>query len=491
MPNPHNHSHTNVLNATDTTLPMEDSLSESFDAELFTKRLNRRHSLLSSNEDSYKRLPLGDADSSYKRLPDGSNELNRKTHGSRLKEESTHAASDSFKRLPSISRRNSVLNNSDDGGTPELKRQPSISGKMAEDRRPSLAMLRRTSTVKDFANTSGGDLLRQSSITHRNSLAGDDSRPSLARRSSLVAGFMKAMRWTEESEADKERKNVKTWDDFALLYKKGAPIGRGRQGAVIRGTRLSDQLPVVIKFIDEIALRTWNTINKIPMSAYLLRHLNYPEEHREDPLFCRYLDHFHIEKTWVLVTEYEQHEWIDLYDYVRQRKTPVSEREGIIIFHRLAQAVCRLHSAGFVHSDIKENNVLIHRDTLDIKLIDLCACREIPKEPLSPTEFAGTLAYAAPEVKTGNYFSPESQDIYALGILMLLVFTGGKLPSSVNLEKDEIDPHQISKWIKEREDLDISSVTIKFLQGLLSRKETKRPGILDVIDFCESALEWA
>jgi protein-serine/threonine kinase len=232
-------------------------------------------------------------------------------------------------------------------------------------------------------------------------------------------------------------------------------------------------------------------MNKIPMSAYLLRQLNYPEESREDPLFCRYMDHFHIDKTWVLVTEYEEHEWIDLFDYIRQRKTPVSEREGMLIFSGIAQALCRLHSAGFTHSDVKENNVLVHRESLEIKLIDLCACREIPKGPISPTEYAGTMAYATPEVKTGNYFSPESQDIYALGILMTLVFLGGKLPSSINLEKDELDSHWLSKWIKEREELDISSVTVKFLQSMLSRKETKRPGILEVLDFTQSALEWA
>ena len=227
MPHPHNHSHTNVLNATDTTLAREDSLSESIDSDIFVKRLNRRHSLLntSANEDSYKRLPMGGegADSSYKRLPmgDGLNESFRKLPGSRLKEESTPAANESFKRLPSLSRRNSVLNNTANGDeASDLKRQPSVSGKMMmDDGRPSLAQMKRNSTLKDFANLSGGDLLRQSSITHRNSIVGEDSRPSLARRSSLVSGFMKAMRWTEESEADKKRRAVKTWDDFNTLYK--------------------------------------------------------------------------------------------------------------------------------------------------------------------------------------------------------------------------------------------------------------------------------
>lgn len=214
MPIPH--SHANVLNATDTTLVRDESFTEFADADYVPKKLHRRVSGLlntSSNDDSFKRLPM--SDDSMKKLPMGDvlNESHKKLPGiSRLKDDQSN---DSFKRLPSISRRNSVLGNNDE--TPELKRQQSISSKMMPLGDES-GTTKRGLTMKEFANTSG-DLLRQVSITRRNSVASEDLRPSLTRKPSIVSSLMKVMRWAEESENDKKRRQVKTWEDFALIYK--------------------------------------------------------------------------------------------------------------------------------------------------------------------------------------------------------------------------------------------------------------------------------
>ena len=162
--------------------------------------------------------------------------------------------------------------------------------------------------------------------------------------------------------------------------------------------------------------------DKMPASAYLLRMLNNPEvEEKNNPLFTQYEDHFYIEKSWVIITTYEAHEWIDLHDYIQQRQEPLAEAEFLTIFKGAATAVSHLLALGFTHNDIKANNLLVNRETLAIKLIDLCSCREVTTEPISPTEFSGTLIYACPEVRTGNYFIPESQDVYALGILGLFM----------------------------------------------------------------------
>lgn len=555
-----NQSASNILNVTDTTLPREDSLADSIDStDAFLRKLHRRSSILKtqpsetsgnsggSADESYKRLPLEESfkrlplpsggeetagpasnSTSYKRLPGPSSNPIKA-----LKEDAMTTGNESCKRLPSVSRRNSLflsfstnaggasssvnpnlsvgggtpLNEIGGDSTPELKRQASVSGRATTafelDGRPSLTKR------PTFANTSGGDLLRLSSLTRRNSMAsssggaseevnsltsgGTPARPSLARKNSIVSGLMKAMRWTEESEADKKRRQVKSWEDIWSLYKKGSQLGKGAQGTVFRGTRLSDGLPVVIKLMDETGIKPWNMVNKMPVSAYLLRLLHYPEEGRVNPLFPRYIDHFHLDKdkVWVLVTEYQETDWLDLFDYIRKerKRSPLSEGESLCIFGSVSTAVSQLHALGFTHSDIKENNVLVNRETLAIQLIDLCSCREIPTEPITPNEFAGTLYYAAPEVRTGNFFSPESQDIYATGVLLLILLFSGKVPGP-HLDKEILDPHSLSKLVKES-DLDISSVTIKFLQNILSRKETKRPGILDLVDFAISAQDWA
>lgn len=150
----------------------------------------------------------------------------------------------------------------------------------------------------------------------------------------------------------------------------GAPIGKGTQGQVIKGVRIQDDLPVVIKIMEDHFIKPWNMVAKMPVSAYLLRALNYPEQGRQDPLFLEYVDHFHVEKNWILVTEYEEHEWIDLYDYVRQRKERLTEFECLSIFGGIAQALMRLHSDGFTHNDIKGQFFVVCKTPSDLSFVN-------------------------------------------------------------------------------------------------------------------------
>ena len=338
----------NTHNMTDVTLVKDDSEQGSIDSDIHVKRrhsVHRKNSIF--NDESFKRLPL---DESFKRLP--LDEGFASTRRLPVPEEQKRSLSkkglgcseegnDSCKRLPSMTRRNSVLEESC-----EIKRQSSVS---RDDSRSSTTIKKNKDGL--IANTSGNDLLRLTSITRRNSVSSD--APTLGRKNSLLGGLLKVMRWTEEPESERERRAVKTWDDFKEKYRMGAPVGQGTQGQVLRGTRIADSLPVVIKILEEHAIKPWNAIGKMPVSAYLLRMLNNPDEGHENPYFLKYVDHFHVDKSWVLVTEYEEHEWIDLSDLLLQRKVPMSEQECMTIFANAARALCDLHAVGFTHNDIK------------------------------------------------------------------------------------------------------------------------------------------
>jgi protein-serine/threonine kinase len=257
----------------------------------------------------------------------------------------------------------------------------------------------------------------------------------------------------------------------------GAILGQGTQGKVVVGERIEDGLAVAIKIVDERTIKPWSYVNKIPVSVHLLSNLNSAESEDEDPLFLRYIDHFYIEKHWVIITEYQGKEWMDLHDYLNSSSKSLSEQECLLIFTEIVQALSHLYAMGFTHNDIKENNVLIHRKTKEIKLIDLCSCRELSDELISPIEFKGTMWYASPEVKTCNFFSAEKQDIYALGILLLMMIFKDSFP--VDLQKDVLDPHELPKAFKS---LEFSSTTIRLIQSMVQRKAHKRPNIIDVLD---------
>ena len=64
--------------------------------------------------------------------------------------------------------------------------------------------------------------------------------------------------------------------------------------------------------------------------------------------------------------------WINLYKYLCQRNE-LSETSAKIIFKQVVTTIVEMTGwMGIVHGDIKDHNILINPNTLDIKIIDFC-----------------------------------------------------------------------------------------------------------------------
>ncbi|KAI8610756.1 kinase-like domain-containing protein [Chytriomyces sp. MP71] len=123
----------------------------------------------------------------------------------------------------------------------------------------------------------------------------------------------------------------------------------------------------------------------------------------------------------------------DLFDYI-EKKPRMAEGVARLIFKQIAEAVAYLHARGFVHRDIKDENVIID-DNMKVKLIDFGAARHIPKNRTDYfADFVGTLTYAPPECIASSettvlepHRGPE-QDVWSLGVLLfVLLVSGGSL----------------------------------------------------------------
>lgn len=80
-----------------------------------------------------------------------------------------------------------------------------------------------------------------------------------------------------------------------------------------------------------------------------------------------------------------------------------------------------LHNYGFVHRDVKPENVMIGSDGR-VVLIDFNASRKV-SEACKDTVIMGTVGYASPE-QLGLSQSDARTDIYAVGVLLNVMLTG-------------------------------------------------------------------
>jgi serine/threonine protein kinase len=120
----------------------------------------------------------------------------------------------------------------------------------------------------------------------------------------------------------------------------------------------------------------------------------------------------------------------------------LSSEERLDVFYLIVQKVEHIFEQGFVHGDIKNENVLIKREpkkAVKVKLADFefaynLKLPEYPKSSLLDNEYA-TKKYSAPEhfVKsiakiTDPSLQGQAEDLFALGILFLKLFSENEDP---------------------------------------------------------------
>lgn len=107
---------------------------------------------------------------------------------------------------------------------------------------------------------------------------------------------------------------------------------------------------------------------------------------------------------------------------------PPSMGTAVWIARQCAQGLGDLAAAGYVHGDVKPDNIFLTH-TGDAKLIDLGFARPLrhDRSTAEKSLTTGTAEYMAPEVITGDRAHPKAQDIYSLGITLFRMIAG-RLP---------------------------------------------------------------
>jgi len=135
------------------------------------------------------------------------------------------------------------------------------------------------------------------------------------------------------------------------------------------------------------------------------------------------------EGKFILIQEYVEGKTLaDLLD--QELPPPLVER----VILQLLEVVAHAHKNRIIHRDIKPNNIIIQPDG-GLKLLDYGAAKILQEKEIAAT-MVGSRPFMAPEQIMGK--SERRSDIWAIGVLMYLLYTG-ELPFYSEVEKVLID----------------------------------------------------
>ncbi|KAI8059618.1 kinase-like domain-containing protein [Gongronella butleri] len=128
-----------------------------------------------------------------------------------------------------------------------------------------------------------------------------------------------------------------------------------------------------------------------------------------------------------------------LQQYVYEHHLTIGQLSYIVA--SIAAGLEEIHRHGYIHRDIKCDNVFLDRDSNNVVIGDFGVVSITPAAD-SSVEEAGVVLFWAPELVRGKMVNRKI-DIWALGIVILEIINGGRAP----YEDEKLDDDQIKQRI--------------------------------------------
>lgn len=116
---------------------------------------------------------------------------------------------------------------------------------------------------------------------------------------------------------------------------------------------------------------------------------------------------------------------------------------AVDLFHQVALALAHMHEKGYVHADMKPNNIIVCEPGI-VKVIDLG--QSCPIGTVKP-RIQGTPDYIAPEQVHRRPITPKT-DVYNLGATIYWVMTGESIPTALSKDPDALVSRVDDKLLK-------------------------------------------
>jgi len=268
------------------------------------------------------------------------------------------------------------------------------------------------------------------------------------------------------SAANELVEKIKDWDPkiFNIDYNdlEGMePIGGGNFGQVYKGAY----------FGTDVAIKQLLDIGDKDMHKYIEREMQTLRDMRHPNVvqfmgLCKHTSGIYI------VTEFVSGG--DLRHILKDESKELLWGRRTNIAADVAQAMTFLHSKGFIHRDLKSNNLLVG-ENFRVKVCDFGFARNVNRGELMT--LCGTDEWMAPEVMCGDKYD-EKADVFSYGMILYELITRKKPPQRLPAKGFAFDTDEFKKVVPAGCPEELVSLTIDCAEW----EPTQRPAFKVVLD---------
>ena len=176
-------------------------------------------------------------------------------------------------------------------------------------------------------------------------------------------------------------------------------------------------------------------------------------------------------RAWLVM---ERIEGVTLADRMAEGRSSVAEATRLAI--ATLGPLSQIHAAGFVHRDLKPDNLVATTDGR-VVILDLGLARKLPRDPSDPTRTGvqvGSLEYMPPEQLAYAASVDERSDLYAFGCVLFELLAGRPpfLGDAAALERAHaaLRPPRLDSLVE------VPAVLAQLVHDCLAKDRAQRPG---------------